>query len=229
MSDPSVCCTMLVSDRQQMAERAERCFAAQSYRNSVLLILDNGRVPYEPKSDLGARKKHYFVPQRSVGVLRNEACDLSALGGFDIIAHMDSDDYSYPNRITEQVEALLDLRSKSPGVEVIGSSEMMFWRDPEAWRYRDELHTPVCGSLCYWTTAWRRQPFSDCMVGESRPFLAANPHLGFTRRDWVVACIHSSNTNNYAHSLSIDDPHSTSRFWREPEMDDKLRALMEAA
>ncbi len=126
-SDPVVCCVMLASGREEMVARAVRCFQTQTYRNKRLLVLDNGRpwlkavYPPPPIPENGV---YVTCDPASIGVLRNRANKHAThLTGADIIAHWDSDDWSHPNRIAEQVALL-----QSSGAECVGYNEMLFWK-----------------------------------------------------------------------------------------------------
>jgi hypothetical protein len=115
----------------------------------------------------------------SVGTLRNIA---NSYAEADILIHWDSDDWSHPNRIAEQV-ALLEVAD----ADVVGYDRMLFWREilyedgrpesvklGEAWPYTGAvLGTSLCywceawlytgavlgTSLCYWRETWEQVPF----------------------------------------------------------------------
>jgi len=121
----------------------------------------------------------------SIGALRNWALQLVSraitsyaqdeLGNSfksDIICHFDSDDYSAPTRISDQVKLL-----QESGKQAVGFREMLFWRSAEAphaigeepdtwnggqaWLYRNTDPRYILGtSLCYWRKAWESKPFS---------------------------------------------------------------------
>jgi glycosyltransferase involved in cell wall biosynthesis len=100
MSAPIVACVMLVNGRPEMVRRAYRCFDAQTYSNKVAILSENdGSQP--------------------IGTLRNQANGTTSA---DIIVHWDSDDWSHPNRIAEQVALL-----QSSGAECVGYGQMMFY------------------------------------------------------------------------------------------------------
>src|ERR1035438_5174636 len=114
---------MLVADRQEMGMRAVRSFAAQTYENAMLLIYDNGNVPFDlDTSELEPLQYNYVREWGSatIGELRNRA--ISACPGADVIVHLDSDDWSSSQRIAEQV-ALLTASGAGCG----GDSGMLFW------------------------------------------------------------------------------------------------------
>ena len=94
---PRVVCICPSVNRPRFLLRARKCFEAQTYPNKRLYVLDTGFPP--------------FVAM-SIGNLRNVMCQ--AAEDADVIAHWDDDDWSYPDRLTEQV-ALFDLRVLYPG------------------------------------------------------------------------------------------------------------------
>lgn len=99
-NQPTVACIMLANGRPEMCARAMKCFDAQTYDNRIDVIWDNDG-------------------SRSIGALRNEA---NRSTDCDIICHWDSDDWSHPDRIAEQVALL-----QSSGAECVGYNEMLFW------------------------------------------------------------------------------------------------------
>ncbi len=101
MSIPTVCAVMLANGRPEMAERAKRSFFAQSceFPKSILIYNNNGDKP--------------------ICTLRNLA---NAQTEADVIIHWDSDDWSHPNRIAEQVALL-----QSSGAECVGYGQMLFY------------------------------------------------------------------------------------------------------
>ncbi len=157
---PDVAAIMLCNGRPEMVRRAIRSFESQSYENKRLIVFEN-------------------TGDRSIGRLRNEANALA--GNADILVHFDSDDWSHPNRISEQVALL-----QSSGAECVGYHEMLFWDstpkarmaqeigpqvkldDPggQAWLYRADMKNYVVGtSMCYWRNTWERFPFPDYSEG----------------------------------------------------------------
>lgn len=168
MSKPSVCAVMLVNGREAMARRAIRSFEAQTYQRKQLLVFDTGR-PYCNLVADTVIEAHEF-DQQTVGELRNCANELVDRA-VQIIVHWDSDDYSHPNRISEQV-ALLEVSGK----DVVGYRDMLFWDETKgqfcggqfcgAWMYENDNSKFLLGtSFCYWRSVWERHPFPDLPKG----------------------------------------------------------------
>lgn len=166
-----------------MAARAVASFQAQTYQNKELLIWDNGELNRDfSDDDDGQVKGITHIPAEAyrdikIGQLRNEANGF--LNTHDIIIHWDDDDVSHPLRIEEQVALL-----QSSGADVVGYSDMLFWRlcpqckgfddycadvatcetckrvGGEAWLYRNNDRRYCLGtSLCYWRKTWEAKPF----------------------------------------------------------------------
>jgi len=142
-----VSCIMLtMPGREEFATRAVCAFNAQTYKNKSLCIrIDRG--PNGPTS-------------KTIGHLRND--EIQGARG-EIILHWDDDDWSYPDRIMDQVRFLLDFKH-----DCTGYNTMLFWRDvpggrdAEAWIYVNPDKTYCVGtSLCYWRRVWERHPFPD--------------------------------------------------------------------
>lgn len=88
-----------------MQDRARKCFEKQTYTNRRILICDESA--WDPIS-------------YTVGKHRNAANEKTPEGC--IIAHLDDDDYSHPNRLAEQVALL-----QSSKAEAVGYHDMVFW------------------------------------------------------------------------------------------------------
>ena len=245
---PSVCCICLTASRQELTRRAVDCFRSQTYQNKALVIWDSGEVPYV--SDGDTRIENIVRdPQgrgQTVGALRNAANGIAR--GCDIIINWDSDDWSHPNRIAEQVELL-----QSSGADVVGYNELMFWRAPiyTESNYRQEVsgeawiwgsYPPPETTLCYWRKYWEHHPFGATSQGEGMHFLigaklswgSAVPNLYWGRNavkvspetigaePRMVARIHAGNTSDAYRDLA-----SHAEWTRTPEWDLTAREIME--
>lgn len=129
MPSPKVSCIMLVNGRERMVERAIKAFEARTYENAELIVFETGAAPLVDLAahyGLSAGYTWYYdsgLQSSTIGEIRNEANEF-ATG--EIILHMDSDDWSAPQRIETQVQQLI-----SSGVDCVGFNEVLFWREPE--------------------------------------------------------------------------------------------------
>ena len=182
---PTVCAVLLANGREGMVARAVRSFHTQTYPNLELLIFDSGAGQYSPAESWLRNVSHVDArtmggckevnrwqgwKNSTIGELRNKA---NAIRKSDIICHFDSDDWSHPNRIAEQVALL-----QSSGAECVGYNEMLFWDTATehtfsdergvgtAWLYTGPSDQYCLGtSMCYWRKTWERNPFADTNAG----------------------------------------------------------------
>lgn len=183
---PTVCCVMLVNGREAMVRRAIASFRAQTYERKRLLIWDSSPGLTHDHEDEQERIFHMPAPlpiAATIGALRNEANRFACLAGDEgeLIAHWDSDDWSHPRRLEEQV-ALLEASSKM----CVGYRELLFWDTRgkidtsrpnwmavgtmgEAWIYRNHQANWAAGaSLLYRRELWEQQPFDDAPHEDQR-------------------------------------------------------------
>ena len=228
---PTVCAIMLTRDRPCMAKRAVECFRAQTYdpARRQLLIYDTGNTDWF--FDNSDSENELIVPAfadagKTIGALRNAANGYTIRGS--ILLHWDSDDYSHPTRIAEQVALL-----QSSGAEAVGYNEMLFWRDStargntingtgEAWLYRgDTLGT----SLCYWRSTWERKTFPDTSYGEDTEWLMGLRGMPNTSIGASIARIHSGNSSK---AYDIEQMKAHPAHWtRVPALDKYCAERME--
>lgn len=235
---------MLTADRQQQTDRAVRSFLTQTYRPSLLLIYDTGKVAYKVERLATSRIIHvYDGPEMSgpIGALRNRANSLT-IPMSEILIHFDSDDWSGPHRIADQVASL-----QESGRDCVGYRSVLFWRryplvkaspevlDGQAWAYHNTLKTYCIGaSLCYWRTVWERKKFQETLpgpnrgMGEDREWLRHVDSAGFVNvhidGPHLVCEIHGGNTMSY--DLEAQQERGDTFWKRAPEFDSKLTEIM---
>jgi len=185
---------MLVNGRAAMVRRAITSFLAQTYESKRLIILDTGTPPADLDRYPVIWEESAYHPEwagKTIGWLRNVANRIAWDNGIcDLIAHWDSDDWSHPRRLEEQV-ALLEPSGKM----CVGYRELLFWdtraiaiNDPrcvsawqavpgssdetprnEAWIYRNHQANWAAGaSLLYRRELWEQQPFDDAPHEDQR-------------------------------------------------------------
>jgi len=203
-----------------MLKRAVQSFCAQTYQNKRMLLFDTGAEG--PNTELyGEEVWGLWSPSagRWIGELRNDAIDTTSA---DIICHFDSDDWSNPRRIEEQV-ALLE----SSGAEAVGYNEVIFWDETMETCMRNAREQmqgfPSCGdapdfgprelgeayvysnprpnyaigaSLAYWRSTWQRRPFPHMPIPGNRQSAGEDA-------EWLngVKCVSISGVTECALSL----------------------------
>lgn len=170
---PMVACIMLVNGRHEMVARAIASYRSQRYQSKFLLMVDSTPGGSTYTGQLAANEileDDFKPPESSIGALRNmanrHACDMKA----DVLAHFDSDDWSHPRRLEEQVELM-----RTTGKDAVGYNDMLFWdttwidcgpnvapayQKREAWLYESHHPTKFLGSsMMYKRSAWENSPF----------------------------------------------------------------------
>jgi glycosyltransferase involved in cell wall biosynthesis len=171
---PLVTAIMPTRDRPDFALQAARCFLAQDYVNSELLVLEDGSSSLSGRLPVGPRVRHVVTGRasRSIGAMRNEACQL-ARG--EIVAHWDDDDWYGPERLTRQVAAIRDGEADITALRGGIVFELPTWR---FWRLRPDLHRRLFvrdvhgGTLVYRRRVWEEKArFPDSSLAEDAAFL----------------------------------------------------------
>lgn len=194
MTQPWVTAIMPTRERPAWAREALAYFQRQTYPCRELVILDDADDPSFNRDPV-LPDVHYLrmAYRQPIGRKRNLCC-LQATG--DVIVHWDSDDWSSPDRIADQVGRL-----ESSGKAVTGYYAMPFYDEAHGqwWFYDGHPAYVVGSSLAYWRDWWAGHAFNeDVTVEEDNPFirdahrageLATAPAAGR-----MAARIHSGNT-----------------------------------
>ena len=185
--------------RRQWAQQALDCFLAQTYESANLVILDDDEErsfyfaeSYYPKV------VHYLVPGKlSIAEKRNLA--VQAANG-SIICHFDSDDWSAPTRIADQLKLL-----EESGKDVCGFYGVLFYDEihKRALKYVSGPDYAVGTSLMYRKSFWEGHRFQkghpNPNVGEDNRFVRAardaNELVSVDGGSLIVARLHAHNTS----------------------------------
>ena len=127
----------------------------------------------------------------NIGDKRNYGC---ARAAGDFIAHWDDDDWSAPERLSEQLRTLT-----ASGRNVTGYNSMRFTDGPRRWQYRGTPGFALGTSLLYRKDWWRNYPFLSLQIGEDNHFATyAAQHGQLEAADagrMMYATIHAGNTS----------------------------------
>jgi len=151
-----------------MARAALDCWQRQDYQNRELIVVDDKGLPSFPEG-LIADRVHYRMIDRgtmTLGAKRNLVCSLAS---GELIAHFDSDDFSTPDRISDQVKRL-----QETGMPVTGYGTLLFWDilRNQAKRYHAATKGYVCGTtLCYLKSFWQGHQFPNKQVASDNNFV----------------------------------------------------------
>lgn len=169
-----VSCIMPTSEtRTGLRALACKCFLKQDWPDKELIIVDDNV---------------------SLGEKLNVACE-RAKG--DILIRFDDDDWSAPNRISDQVKRLQDYP-----VDVTGYNSIYFWdiRDNTASRYRGAKTYCLGTSLCFKRSYWESNKFQHINFGEDLYFQKKATDeqkiVSVDADQLMVARIHNNNTGS---------------------------------
>lgn len=174
---PWVTAVMLANGRPAMVRRAIESFARQTYENRRLLVWDTTpddslRSTLDPCEDLGMLVAPIVSREAFVGVcmglLRN-AANKYAVAHYEeswkrptLLAHWDSDDWSHPYRLEEQIEFIEHLGTEA---HVVGYRDMLFWdtrTEPRALLFSHPNPRYILGSsMLYRASSWEARRFDE--------------------------------------------------------------------
>jgi O-antigen biosynthesis protein len=192
--NPLVSAIMPTRSRTALSRAALNCFLGQTYEPHELVILDDEDDPSFPDPPLTHLVSYLRRPRLTIGAKRNEMCE-AAHGS--IIIHWDSDDWSAPDRIGDQVEHLL-----ASGKPMTGYHSLLFWDERNGLGYRwTGPEGYACGaSMCYYRGFWAAHKFPDISVAEDNAMvLAAQKEGGISSADgrqMLIARVHGANTSS---------------------------------
>jgi glycosyltransferase involved in cell wall biosynthesis len=192
-----ISCILPTRNRAKLIHYPIDSFLSQSYQNIELVILDNGDDETKALLPDDPRIRYERIQGNvTVGMMRNKCCEM-ATG--DIIAHFDSDDWSDPCRLEQQVAAL-----GADGV-LTGYCDMLFYDIRDGGCYLWSIHAykfALGTSLVYRKAWWYQHPFDNAMsVGEDFKFVqdsvradsahVSTPNVG----KMMVALVHNEQTS----------------------------------
>jgi glycosyltransferase involved in cell wall biosynthesis len=171
---PLVTAIMPTKQQPEFALQAVRYFLAQDYPNKELLVLEDGIaslagfLPEDPRIRYVATGS----AQRSIGAMRNQACQLA---GGDIVVHWDDHDWHGTQRISRQVAAIAAGDADITALRGSLMFDLPAWR---FWRCRPEPHRQLFvrdahdGTLVYRRRVWQEKAqFPDRSPAEYAIFL----------------------------------------------------------
>lgn len=213
---PLVSCIMPTRDRRPYLAHSIRCFLRQDYRNSELLIVDDGVDQVRDCVPEDRRIRYLRLDGKlSLGAKRNFACE-HARG--EIIVHWDDDDWYPPGRVRTQANALL-----TNGADLCGNRRVLYYNpnSDQAWEYRYDAPGPAWvggNTLAYRKSFWQRNRFPDVQVAEDSLFIwsTARKSVLDLEPTLCIAMVHVGNTS----------PKETGGSFWHPQPSDRIRALL---
>ncbi len=156
-SFPLVSCIMPTARRPQFVEQAVAYFRRQDYPNKELIIIADAHSDIPDTVECTSDISIYILnPTNSIGGKRNYACRM-AKG--EVIIHWDDDDWYYENRISKQIEPILDGKAEICAVTrplFFSIHDLKFWKISEALNQRMFVNGVMGGSLAFLQGVWRK-------------------------------------------------------------------------
>lgn len=182
--------------RPELAAKALQCFLSQDYPHKTLVIIDDKEERSFPESVTHPLVRYELSPERCIPVKRNMAANMASDGS--IVVHFDSDDYSAPDRMADQV-----YRLEESGKQVTGYHSLLFHEELSGRTAKYIPHTTDYGlgtSLCFTKTWWESHPFNEAKrIAEDNEFVKVavkeGQFIGVDAGQLMVARVHSANTS----------------------------------
>lgn len=196
--------------RPVLSAIALNSFLAQTYPHKQLVILDDAEDPSfrQPPEFKGVAYLR-LDDRRTIAAKRNMGC---AAAHGEILMHFDSDDWSAPDRMQDQVSRL-----GLTGKEVTGFHTMLFYDSPtgRCFRYSNDSSYALGTSLAYTRQWWASNRFDESKeIGEDNQFVMvarkADQLASVNAGQLMVARMHTGNTslkkvdNNQFHIVAAD-------------------------
>lgn len=165
ITSPLISCILPTKNRAAYIPQAIHSYQSQTYPTKELIILDNGTdetetlIPPDPSISYTR-----ISGDHTTGEMRN-LCARLAKG--EVIAHFDSDDWSAPTRLVDQVHRL------GPWGVLTGYNTLLFYddRDKKCYFWKGiSIPFALGTSLCYRKDWWMTHPFLPMQVGEDLKF-----------------------------------------------------------
>lgn len=179
--------------RQRWALQALDCFRSQAYPNKELIIVDDMQDRSFPDG-IALENVRYHLMETTLNIpqKRNKACEYSK---GDMIMHFDSDDWSDPRRMGQQVGYLME-----SGKAVTGYHSILFFQEPDRVAKYTGRSTYACGtSLCYRRSFWETHNWKEdkILASDNLFVMWASTQKALHTMDggqMIVARVHGGNT-----------------------------------
>ncbi|HEY7307528.1 MAG TPA: glycosyltransferase family 2 protein [Bryobacteraceae bacterium] len=178
MADPAarlVSCIMATRDRRLFIPQALRCFSRQTYSESELIIVDDGREPVADLCD-GIPRVRYIRLHKPATTGTKLNIGIERAQG-EIVQKLDDDDYYHPNFLKLAVARLPSHASARTLVAwdcflILVAGETRLRHSGHGW--------DAGGTFCFYRRLWEHKPFRD--VAKNEDYWFVNDHRPRIRR-----------------------------------------------
>jgi len=196
---PIVSCIMPTANRHKYIPLAIKNFVEQDFKDTELVILDDGATSVIDLIPNDSRIKYFYSPEPlgTIGKKRNAACEKTTA---KIIMHWDDDDWYAPDWISRQLDYLQSSKADMCGVEHVHFYAPItdtFWQGTSLNRNKGYRPQWLSGAtLAYHRSYWEQHPFEDKNTGEDDGFITKHGAKVFAHDyvDGFVALLHPDNT-----------------------------------
>lgn len=185
------CICPITASRQKYLPILFRSFLGQKHDRKELILISEDEIDFPAHPQIRLVK---CDPGLTVGAKRNIG---AANANGEVVVHFDSDDFSRPGRIEEQLRLMRQCERP-----VVGYNSILFYNQNrnEAYKLRPGPSSWAAGtSLMYTKSYWQANNFEDRSVGEDSAFVGdaarQNAVIGVDGRDMIVALDHDTNTS----------------------------------
>lgn len=210
-----VSCIMATRDRCEFIPEALRCFSRQTYQESELIVIDDGRKSVGDLCHGIPRVRHIqLYKPANTGTKLNIGIE-RARG--DILQKMDDDDYYHPDFLKLAVARLPSQPSVRTLVAwdcflVLLAGEMQLRHSGHGWE--------AGGTFCFHRKLWERKPFRD--IAKNEDYWFVNDHRPCIRRvcaaDYYMLVRHGRNTWQLMSGERVDSQfRSLPLYWKQLE------------
>lgn len=182
--------------RVEYSRLAVESFLSQTYQNRELVILDDFDKPGFPNG-IAHPLIRYYQTENIVFNIPTKRNRVNWLAKGEIICHFDSDDFSAPDRMAQQVAHL-----EASGKAVVGYHKLLFHESSTGlvFEYHARTNYALGTSLCYRKWWWELNKFPDNVpVGSDNRFVftadRAKQLECVEGGSMIVARIHADNTS----------------------------------
>lgn len=190
-AEPLVSCIMPTFNRRKFIEKAISCFVDQTYSNKELIILDDGTDKVQDLIPINSQIKYLQSHKLLLGEKRNLAIEISQ-GKF--IAVWDDDDWHSPNRLSFQVNNLLNSNRDLCGLKSVYYHHL---ETGKVFLFSSKTkHLMIDGTLLFKKSIY--SPFNNQQVAATVAFIKTIPldrQLLLDAPHLYLATIHKGNTS----------------------------------
>ena len=181
---------MPTRNRPRFVAQAIRCFDRQTYRNSELIVVDDGEIPVHDLCAGHPRISYIRLDSPTPTGTKLNAAIASASG--DVLQKLDDDDYYGPEFLGTAVTALAALPEHAI---VTWDCFLILMAGEHAARFSGHgWHAG--GTLCFRREVWRDAPFRNLWAGSDSQFLYdhAGAAVGLCEPEHYLLVRHGRNT-----------------------------------